>query len=483
MKILFVIAPDNNSEKYILKESGNYDTLLPLGIAQLAAVMKNKGHEIKAIDLRLRKNKRLSLEHEINDFNPDAISLSSYFYSIKNLFRTASIIKKVTRAPIVIGGISPSLPPYKIISNKFSCYLLKESQDIDLVITGEGEIIFERLLNRIRQGKKYSGLSGVSFRDKKGSIIKSKKSKKLVNIEKLPFPFWGIFCINDYIPLPKHYKRIPVIPISASRGCLWGKCSFCPQPNINGYYRFKSPRRVISEIKYLARKYKAKELRFWDDNFIHGRKWILDFSNMLAKEKLGLIWSCHARTDMVDSEILRAMKKAGCWQIMYGIESADPTLLCRINKGINLKDAENAVKKAKSVGLEVRASFILGLPGETPDKGNKTIKFARKLGADIIQISYMTPYPETKTYEKLKNSERLDKNLFNYCEYKVVYLPKAYKSRDHLESIYKKAYRQIYLSPYYISKQFLSIRAIEDLRRNYSGFKEVLGMSFKKKRI
>ena len=244
----------------------------------------------------------------------------------------------------------------------------------------------------------------------------------------------------------------------------------------------QSPSRVVKEIKYFTKKYGIKEVRFWDDNFIHSKKWVFEFCDLLEKENLGIIWGCHARVNKVTPNILKRIKKAGCWQVFYGIESGNQDLLNKINKGITLKQARKAVKWAKEAGLEVRNAFILGLPGETPAKTDKTIKFAKELNADITQFSLATPYPGTRMYEEVKNSKRLDKDLRKYSEYKVVYLPKGYKSKKQLEQKFRKAYREIYLTPSFFLRNLKKIKNTDDIKRYFHGFLMLLGVGFGKRK-
>ncbi len=487
MKILFIIVEDDDKDKFLFKSKSHVDTALPLGIAQLGAVLEKEKHEVQVLDLRfLRRNYEKEIKNKIQKFKPDIINLSSYFYSIINLIKTARIIKKDLKIPIIVGGIHPSLFPFKILDKKDIIEFLKKEKTIDYIITGEGEVVLSKLLKAIKTKGK----------GKKKTIFPSKEKSIVKNLDTLPFPAFNLFDIKKYTPLPKHYKRTPVIPMITSRGCNWGQCTFCCQPDIKGYYRKQSPGRVVAEIKHFVNKYNIKEVRFWDDNFIHGKKWIIDFCNLMIKEKekqrknknkknkFDIIWSCHSRVNMITPEIINKMVKAGCWQIMYGIESGVPELLKKVNKGITLDQAKKAVKWAKRGGMEVRVSFILGLPGETPNKSDKTIRFAEKLNADIVQFSLFTPYPGTKVSKTLRTSKRLrlDKDITKYCEYRVVYVPKGYKNKKEVEKKYRDAYKKMYINPKYIFKSLKNIKNIDDVKRYYAGLQTILGLIYKKRK-
>ena len=260
-----------------------------------------------------------------------------------------------------------------------------------------------------------------------------------------------------------------------SRGCVYGKCSFCYQPR--KYGKRQSPKKVVSQIVELHKKYGIKEVRFWDDVFLYNNKWINEFCELLEKENLDIIWACHARVDTVSKEMLLRVKKAGCWQVLYGLESANFNLLKNINKGTTKKQARNAVKWTKEVGIEVRVSCILGLPGETPELTDETINFAYQLDPDILQFSLITPYPGSKMYEQYKNSKQLDPNIKKYCEIKPVFLPKGYKNLKQLEKKYKQAYSNFYFKPKYLLGRILKIRTFDDIKRYYNGILMAINMS------
>src|SRR3989344_8222658 len=470
MKVMFVISPDSNKGRYIFKNT-NIDSFLPLGIAQLSAVLKEGGHETKAVDLRITRK----LTQAVMEFQPDIISVSSYFSSIARLQKLCRFLKSRFDTPIVLGGIHPSLYPITIFDDNASTdYILDDS--IDFVITGEGEVVFPQLLENL-QKKKFRNIPGLYYR-KKNKWIKNKGRPLVEDLDKLPFPDFDIFELKYYVPNPKHYKRTPVMSMSASRGCTWGRCTFCWQSHLDGYYRKQSPERVVAEIKHAVERYGIKEIRFWDDTFLHKHSWILKFCELMIQENLDVIWSCHERVSVVTQNVLNKMAKAGCWQVLYGIESGYKALLQDVNKGITVEQAKRAVKWTQDAGMEARVSFILGLPNETPEMTEETIRFAKSLNADIIQFSLMTPYPGTKMYADIKNSEGLNRNIFDYTEIQPVYLSKGYRRYSDLEKKFRRAYRTIYLDPAYVFRTLKKIKSLEDIKRYYSGLKAMIGLSY-----
>ncbi|MFH2021231.1 MAG: radical SAM protein [archaeon] len=474
MKILFIIADQKKFEGI-----SNIDTFLFLGISQLSAVLEKEGHEVKVRDMRIAGTTLQNTLDDIEKLRPNLIILSSFFSSIKNLVSIGDSIKERYNIPISIGGIYPTLPPIKVLDYNLAAQLFGKANFWDFIVIGEGEIVYPKLLSAIARKKEFSGIQGLMYRVGK-KIRKTIGYPIFPNLDYLPMNAFHLFNINNYLPLPKHYKRTPILPLTTSRDCAWGKCEFCFQSPVKGFYRRQSPKRVIMEIKKLMKEYNIKDIRFWDDDFIHSPDWIYEFCRMLQDENLGVIWNCHTRVNQVTLPMLEMMAKAGCWQILYGIESGNQELLRSVSKGITSKQAKQAIEWTKKAGIEARASFILGLPGETPEKTDITIRFAKSLGADLTQFSLFTPYPGTLSYGKLKGSKMLSTDFAKYNENQAVFLPEGYNEIKDLEDKFRFAYRSTYLDPKFLLRTIGSLRSIEDIKRNYSGLKVMLKLGTKK---
>jgi radical SAM superfamily enzyme YgiQ (UPF0313 family) len=222
------------------------------------------------------------------------------------------------------------------------------------------------------------------------------------NLDALPFPARDLLPMDKYIPLPNQYKRKPVANLMALRGCPY-QCTFCSANAVFGCsLRMRSAQRVYDEIKQLVDTYGIREISFWDDTLTVNKKWLHELCDLIISNHLDITWSCYARVNTVDLDLLKKMKKAGCWNIFYGIESGNQELLDRIKKGITLDQIRNAVKLTKKAGIEVRGSFMIALPGETPEMAHKTIDFAIELDPDYAQFSITTPYPGTELFEQAK---------------------------------------------------------------------------------
>ena len=167
----------------------------------------------------------------------------------------------------------------------------------------------------------------------------------------------------------------------------------------------------------------------------------------MIKEKIDLPWTCLARVDTVDKQTLRLMKKAGCWQILYGIESGDQEVLDRLQKGITIEEIKEALKMTHEVGIKSKGFFILGTPFETKATAERTIEFMKEIALDDFHMTYFTPFPGTAIYNnQIKNKKFYEKEWSKMNEWTPTFIPTGFSS-DELIALSKKAFREFYFRP------------------------------------
>jgi len=470
MKICLINSPYSLQERYgehIPKEI-TY-TLPALGLAYVAAPLEEK-HEVEIIDAPAYDYSSDQVVSMVIENKYDVVGFFTVTPTIHTVLEIAKRIKdKNNEIKIVLGG------PH---ASGFSKELIEENDFVDFVVIGEAELSFPELLDNI--GKDLSKVNGIAFRKDKKTIV-TKQREMVHNLDELPMPARHLLALKDskrYRLLPSHYKRLPSMHMIASRGCSYGKCTFCFEAGRLGpVCRRRSPEKVIKEIKFLINEYGAKEIAFWDDNFVTNHDWVKEICKKIVDEKLDITWSCSARANFVNKELLVEMKKAGCWSIFYGVESGVQELLDRIKKGQTLDQVRNAVRWTKEVGIEVRGSFMLALPGETPEMGKQTIKFAKELNPDMAQFCITTPFVGTELYDDAKKSGTLSEDLKEFSGNKVVFVPNGYKNAEQISKLQKYAYRSFYLRPRYLLGRVLAIRSVDDIKKYWTGFKLMIGIS------
>ena len=192
------------------------------------------------------------------------------------------------------------------------------------------------------------------------------------------------------------------------------------------------------------------------------------------ERNLGVTWNCTTRVDCIDRELLEIMKKAGCYNISYGVESGSERVLKLIKKGITKERIRDVFKWTKEVGIESVGFFIIGLPTQTKEEVLETIEFAKEIDPDYVQFTLVNPHPDTELYELCKQNGKVSIGDFsNFKTYSSVdaelpFIPNTLTEKE-LKSLYKKAYISFYFRPKYINKRIKKIltdkKPIQRLKR------------------
>ncbi len=309
----------------------------PLGIASIAAYIRYNGYKVRIIDCNVevptvdRFESYLRTNFVSKYSNIRFIGITSMTPTIKKAYKIAELCKKYfPNAQILFGGVHPTYLWSEVIKNPF----------VDIVVIGEGE----KTLNDIVSGKKLDFVDGIVFK-RKGEIIQTPPRKRILKLDELPMPAYDLLPISKYRPAKGSYKRLPAMSMMTSRGCP-GRCTFCSK-TLGNLLVFRSAEKIFEEILYLKKNFGIREILFYDDTFTANRKNVLKLCELIIKNKIDITFTCFARVDFIDFEMLRQLKRAGCHQIMYGIESVDETVLRNINKKINIPQVKNAVTWTK----------------------------------------------------------------------------------------------------------------------------------------
>lgn len=482
MDILFIFPPISIKERYG-RNIGKIGGLQPpLGIASLASYVKSRGFSAGLIDAVAQNYAIADILSYIKNNNPAVVGISSLTATFNRAIYCAEMIKKeFPSILVIIGGHHATILTEEVMRNNLA---------FDICVMGEGELTLCELLEEykktdynynkfINDSDTLDRIKGIAFR-KNNSIILTERRGLIDNISELPFPDRSYFNLSEYQPLPNQYKRLPLLHMVVSRGCPYN-CSYCSANAVFGRrLRLRSPEKVIEEIEFLIEEYGAKDISFWDDAFTVDKKWILELCGLIINRKFNVTWTCYGRADTVDKEMLRAMKLSGCWNIFFGFESGVQEILNTIDKNIALDQIRQVNRWCKEVGIEVRASFMIALPEETPERAMKTIDFAIKLDTDYVQFCITTPFPGTKLFKDAKRYGKLDLDFDKYNVWQPVFVPFGYRNKKEVLDTERLAVRRFYFRPKYIMKKISKIRNISDFIRYINGFRAVIGFCLTK---
>ncbi|PIQ86983.1 MAG: hypothetical protein COV73_03930 [Candidatus Omnitrophica bacterium CG11_big_fil_rev_8_21_14_0_20_43_6] len=269
--------------------------------------------------------------------------------------------------------------------------------------------------------------------------------------------------LSRYYRVPaQSVDRLPAISLVTSRGCM-GRCTFCDRSIFGNYCRAHSAEYVMSLIKKLYHNYGVRSIMFEDDNFMFFRPRLAKLLQLLNKEKLDLTWSCTARVDTVDADLLKEMRTGGCWQILYGIESGSQRILDFLNKNTSLSQIENALKMTRQAGINTKGFFILGNPLETKESLKETMSFIESSDLDDISLTFFTPYPGSEIYSSIDNYGRLDRDWKKMNQFEAVFIPQGITKKELL-SFAQRAYFLFYLRSKTIISYLKRIKNLAQLK-------------------
>ena len=356
----------------------------PLGLSYIGAILTNNHFFTRGYNLQYDRN------IPIKAFKLIGISATSAMIAAAN--QLAKQIKKLNpEAYLVIGGAHATALGKRV---------LMENPIFDSAIIKEGEYPMLALAESLERDKNnLAHIPNLIYRQR-GKIYQNQEFYFTKNLDDLPYPAKKIFNTNRYPDPIQAYGDI-----IASRGCPF-KCSNC-KPGLDNIspYRLRNYRKVVDELEYCLKTYRVKHFTFSDSELAGPKKWVINFCQEIIDRNLKITFSCNGRTDQVDEEVLRYLKRAGCVFIGYGVESGSDKVLDQIlKKGINLEQTKKIIDQTVKLGIGTGTWFMIGVPGETKADVEKSIEFAKQLNASTIEINIATPWPDTGFYKIAKNN-------------------------------------------------------------------------------
>ncbi len=470
MKVL-LITPPYPKDRIFRKSMKNLGAVLPpLGIAYIASMLEKDGHNVKIIDgpawATILGYDFTDLERDIKEFAPDVVGISASTSQIDHAKRAISIAKYVNKKCVVIlGGTLISADPKALL--KF--------EQVDFGVYGEADLTFSEILKTVEAKKSVEGMEGVIWRENED--VRFLKPKVITELDQIPMPARHLLRMEIYRPSPANYRRLPATTIMTSRGCPY-QCIFCSRPTEGTAFRAHSAERVVAEIEQLTTKYGIKDLQIFDDTFSLIPSRVERICKLLIEKKIDISWNCMTRVDKINPELLALMKKAGCYEIGFGIESGSDRILQFIKKSTTTELIRRGVKMTKEAGIDVRGFFMIGFPTETRQEILQTISFAKELDVDVAQFMVSTPFPGTEMWEIAKQNGNInddDWNSFTFYAPDKMPFSSNLLSDNELLSLYKKAYKSYYLRPKFMLRQLMKMKSPADISRYWLAAKGVLG--------
>jgi len=465
--------------------SGVFSVCEPLGLAYLAAVLEKNGFKVEILDCFIlgQENKktignftRIGLTDEeikaaILKSGAKIVGISSMFTSLAgDSINTVKLVREVNpKALVVIGGAHATLAYESILQDK----------DIDIVVLGEGEETFLKIVQNYSREEDLSEIEGIAIREK-GLVKCNAPREHIQQLDLLPYP------ARHLLPMDLYFKdqekttfgfamRLPVATIMSSRGCPYN-CIFCSTSKVwKRDWRGRSAKNVADEIELLVKDFGVKEIAFEDDNFIVDKKRVKDLCNEIINRKIGIKWTVPAglSTWIIDKDTLVEMKNAGFYRVCFPIESGNNETLKFIRKPVNLNRVTQIIDDSNRIGLWTTGNFVFGFPDENQDKINDTLDFAKTSGLDMAIFYVAQPFAGSDLYSiyEKKGLLRADGVFKRSSLVDTVYDTEYFKAaeltniRNKASSRYLKLRLLFYLTPrglfFYLFPKINSIEKIK----------------------
>ncbi len=441
----------------------------PLGTLYVASSLTQAGHEVRFLNGAFLSHQ--AILDEVAAFRPHWAGIYATAFGWPRAEKTAADLKARDPGIFVCAG-----GPYPIAAQD-RC--LAQGGGFDAAVTGEGERTIVEMLERLGQGRGLDGVRGVVFRE--GAGVKANPPRPLAqDLDDLPFPDRKLLGdANLYLPPPATYRRKPVAVMLTSRGCN-RRCIYCFQidKERKSGVRYRSVENVLDEIELCLRQ-GYREIKFIDDTFAQDRERAMRLAREIKKRRLDFTWFASACVNQVDPELLRAFKEAGCWAILFGVESGIQKNLNTIRKGTTLAQVRNAVAWAKEAGLEVQTTFMFGIPGETYEEALRTIEFACELAPHMASFHAIVPFPGTHLYDHVREYGTLSEDLTDFTYQGAAFVPHT-MTRAQIRELRQRAYRTFYSRPAFLVRKLLRLRSRHDLETALGSAKALFWLWAKK---
>jgi len=319
----------------------------------------------------------------------------------------------------------------------------------------------------IVEGRRWETIDSVSFLGPDGTVQHTPLQAIEMDLDRYPMPAYHLINFDRYFPSATSYRNLPAINLIMTRGCP-GKCTFCNSAMTT--LRWRSPQKVFEQIQLLRVRYAIRQVQFFDDTFTANKQGVLELCRLIREHKLDITFSCYARGDCFNDEMAKALKSAGCHQIMVGIETGSERIMEVIKKRINKQKYKDVVRIAHAHGIEVRAGFIIGNMEETWETMEESLQFAIDLDVDFFQLSISTPYPGTALFKQAVEEGRL-----RHTEYKRYGQGEPVVRLDNLTSeqiaqFERYAFRKFYIRPRVFVRQLRRASGMRQIKDLYNAF-------------
>jgi len=409
----------------------------PLGLASIAAYLDRHGIDNDIIDCYAHPDSKTVVAACLKETKPAYIGFSCTTSSFFDGIEIAREAKRVLPdIQVIFGGVHVSAVKEQA---------LEDFPVIDYTVVGEGEETLRALLTAKKES--IPQIRGVVYREENGRATFTGHPEKQLLLDDLPFPAYDKLAgypAGYKLPI-FNYPKAPNASCISSRGCPYA-CSYCDRSVFQRSFRYNSAGYLYRHLEHLKEAFGIKHVNFYDDQFTFNRKRVEQFAALMVKKPLGITFNCAARAEHLDFDLLKSMKKAGCWMISLGIETGDPDLLARHRQNPDLDMMRETIRLIKRAGIRVKGLLMMGLPGETEESIRRSMDYVFSLPIDDFNLAKFTPFPGAPLYEKIHEYGDFDADYAKMDCMNFQFIPRGF-SRERLNELYQLFYKTHFTRP------------------------------------
>ncbi len=389
---VLLIQPPHIGEKIVRPPN-----FLPLNLGYLASVLRRGGVDVSVLDIWGRNLSFPEVERILASGGYDIYGITALSTQFNYVEKLASAISSIDTSPIVMGGALATFSYEEVLT----------AMEVDYCVLGEGEETVLDLFQAISSGTDLSRIRGIAYRAD-GETVLTEPREAVGDLDSIPLPAYDLFNMETYTSsccvYSKYgrYDHLPAINVLTGRGCPFN-CHFCSK-TIQGV-RHRSIDSVVDEIRMLVDRYGIRGVFFNDEMVVGPKRRAYELSEKIGP--LGLKWSCQGRSNLMDRDLLRAMKAAGCVSVGYGVESGSQKILDAMNKRQSLEDVVEAINMTVAEGMEPIPQWMFGYPGEDDETVRETRSTFSRFDFPVNPVFVCTPLPGTKLYRDTINDGKI----------------------------------------------------------------------------
>lgn len=371
----------------------------PLGILYVAAAARDAGYRVAVFDAMFAQSDG-DFGRALAREQPKVVGLGVLATVRKAALRLA-LLAKQHGAAVIVGGADPTARPQVYLEHR-----QRDLHAVDVVALGEAEETIGPLLGALIAGGNRSSslahIDGIAYRDEMGQVVTAPCRPLISDIDRIPLPARDLIDLEPYRQAWRARHGAFTMSLIASRGCPYN-CAWCQKIVFGRSFRPRAPESVADEMRQLKQAYGPDRLRIVDDVMGIDRKWVRRWHDAVLQKDAVIPFECLSRVDLVDEEMARLLREAGCTRIAFGTESGSQRVLDAMGKGTTVAQIHRAARVCREVGIEAYFYMMVGYPGEEWQDLRQSVRMLREAQPDALSTTIAYPLPGTAFYEHVQH--------------------------------------------------------------------------------